>query len=140
MWLSKRNTELPAGEATAEDGVVTLEGERLAVYAQGERRGLPVYGPGGLCWRPAVGDQVLVLKLGQEGEQCCVAGARQAMPEGLQPGELLFRAGGGAEIWLKNDGTVELTGDVRINGEPYRPCQCAPVTGDEEKKEGEGES
>ena len=29
---------------------------------RGEERNLPVYGPGGLVWRPRPGDQVLVIK------------------------------------------------------------------------------
>ena len=131
MWLSRREMRYSSGEAPAEDGVVTLAGEETAVYAQGERRRLPVYGPGGCCWRPAVGDRVLVLKLGQESEQCCVAGMLEEAPEELKPGELVLRSRGGAEIWLKNVGTVEITGEVKINGEKYQRCICYEDTKEE---------
>ena len=140
VWLARREMRNFPAEALAEDGVVTLSGEHVAVYAQGERRYLPVYGPGGYCWRPMTGDQVLVLKLGQEGEQCCVAGTRAAAPEELAPGEVMLRSGGGGCIWLKNDGTVELTGVVKINGEKYKPCECGSGSNDKEEESGGEES
>ena len=136
MWLSRRRNGRPSGEPEAETGTVTLSGESTAVYVQGERRQLPVYGPGGCCWQPAEGQQVLVLKLGQEGEQCCVAGIREEAPEHFQPGELYLHGGGGAGIWLRQDGTVEITGVLKINGQDYRPCLCGEDSssggGDEE--------
>ena len=144
MWLARREMRTTPAEAPAEDGVVTLSGEDVAVYAQGERRHLPVYGPGGYCWRPAMGDRVLVLKLGQEGEQCCVAGLREEPPGGLKPGEVMLRAGN-ASIWLKNSGTVEITGEivlkgaVIVNGEPYKPCKCeddSTAAGEEDEESG----
>ena len=50
LYLVNRAHPL-AGEPEAETGTVTLSGESTAVYVQGERRQLPVYGPGGCCWR-----------------------------------------------------------------------------------------
>lgn len=142
MWLARRMKKTPAGEAAAEDGVVTLAGGEVAVYAQGERRGLPVYSPGGCCWRPAVDDRVLVLKLGAEGEQCCVAGKLSEPEKALEPGELMLCSRGGASIRLKNDGTVEITGAVKINGADYMPCVCGDANGggEEGEEESEGET
>ena len=128
MWLAQRKQKIISEEPMAEDGVVTLAGDQLGVYLQGERRGLPIYGPGGYCWHPDVGDRVLVLKLGQEGEQYCVAGTTAEAAEQLEPGEVMLRCGQ-ASIWLKLDGSIEIIGNLKINGTAYKPCTCADVIG-----------
>lgn len=86
----------------------------------GERRALPVFGPGGYCWRPALHQEVLVLKAGNAGETLCVAGAR--CEEGLEPGEVAISTPGGAAIRLRADGSVEIRGTaLRFNGQDIRP-------------------
>ena len=121
MWISRRERPDVKREALAEDGQVTIE-DQVGVYAEGERRNLPVYGPGGYLWRPGAGQQVLVLKLGQQGEQPCVAGAELSEAE-WTPGEVKLYSNG-ASIVLRNNGRVEIQGDVYINGEKYQPCKC----------------
>ena len=74
MWISERDMRREQGEPAAELGVVTLGGDPAGVSLGGERRQLPVYSPGGVTWRPAAGDKVLVLKTGAAGEQPCVIG------------------------------------------------------------------
>lgn len=101
------------GEAPAELGRVTLGGDPAGVTMGGERRWLPVYGPGGYCWRPTVDDKVLVLKTGSQGESPCILGKQQQLDE-LQPGEVRL-TGGESGILLGQD-KLELTGAVRING------------------------
>lgn len=122
MWLSRRERpEEVKREALAEDGQVTME-DGVGVYAEGERRNLPVYGPGGYQWRPSANQQVLVLKLGRQGEQPCVAGAQVGENE-LAPGEIRLFSNG-ASIVLHNSGRVDIQGSLYINGEPYSPCRC----------------
>ena len=113
MWTSERRRELPVREATAEMGTVTLGGDPAGVLLGGERRWLPVYGPGGYRWRPTAGDKVLVLKAGGEGEAPCILGTTQSGEE-LGPGEVRL-SGGESSIFLGRE-TLELKGDVRING------------------------
>ena len=67
MWISERDMRREQGEPAAELGVVTLGGDPAGVSLGGERRQLPVYSPGGVTWRPAAGDKVLVLKTGAAG-------------------------------------------------------------------------
>ena len=106
------------GGARALVGTVTLEGEATAAYADGERRALAVFGPGGLRWRPRAGQEVLVLKTGEDGELGCVAGVR-VDGAGLAPGEVaLEAASGGAGVRLLENGTVAVTGRLTVNGEP----------------------
>ncbi len=114
MWLSgeaRRREETPSG---AQAGYTTLGGDGGAVYLDGERRAVAVYGPGGYQWSPAPGQEVLVLKNGGAGAAYCVAAARTA--EGCAPGEVRISAPGGAAVHLTADGAVELTGRVLVNG------------------------
>ena len=115
MWSWERSGRLPVEEADAELGLVTLSGDPAGVLLGGERRWLPVYSPGGYCWRPAVGDRVLVLKAGQEGEIPCVLAAEQGQRE-LAPGEVCLQ-GGGSRVHLGQD-RLELNGNITVNGQP----------------------
>ena len=115
MWLSEQRRRQTVEDRPAELGVVTLTGEAPAVWLTGERRALPVLGPGGYYWRPAEGDQVLVIKAGPDGEQPCVAGIPCGWPEELSPGDVGIFAGEAAVV-LKANGTVDLRGEVMLNG------------------------
>ena len=96
MWFWEQERRNRAAEPGAQLGQVTLGGD-TAVNLGGERRGLLVCVPGGILWRPAEGEQVLVLKTAQ-GERDCVVGCPQRV-DGLAPGEL------------------RLTGNVTVEGE-----------------------
>lgn len=116
MWLSSQSRKAQRSGQGAETGVVTLEGEKTAVYLAGERRDLPVLSPGGYCWRPAEGETVLVLKSGADGEELWVAG----MPgdgTDLAPGEVRIQSRRAA-VFLGNDGSIDLRGTVKLNGVP----------------------
>lgn len=135
MWLSKREGHGKKEPAEALTGPVTLSGGELGVWLEGERRGVAVFSPGGYHWAPRVGDQILVLKAGENGEQPCAVGVAQS--ESLSPGEILIQSGGAA-IWLSPDGELQLstgkgavsmtpngriavTGAFTVNGEVVGP-------------------
>lgn len=124
MWLGKQG-RLRRESGGAELGVTSIAGAEAAVVTGGESRRLPVYGPGGFCWVPEAGQRVLVIRGGPGGEEQCVAGtAQEAVPEGLEPGEVCLFSGSGAVILSKNGsivlrGTVKVEGDLLINGEPW---------------------
>lgn len=130
MWLSKQmKPAVPTADADL--GVTTIAGDSVGVVTRGEVRALPIYGPGGYVWLPESGAAVLVIKGGPGGEEQCVAGMKQRdVPEGMQPGEVFVYGPGENSIYLKRDGTMELRGEVDIqgsltvNGEYYRPCRC----------------
>ena len=97
---------------------LTLEGGPAGAYLDVERRQLAVYGPGGYCWKPALGDRVLVLKAGQGGESPCVAGKRQGEAETLGAGEVSISSSGAESgLLLRTDGRLELNGQVMVNGQ-----------------------
>lgn len=114
MWTSKPAPRLPSEEPWADTGTVTLGGDPAAVSLGGERRQVPVYAPGGYQWRPAAGDQVLVLKAGAQREAPCVAGVCCQSGE-LSPGEVRISSGSG-QIRLR-DNQVEIQGQLWVNGE-----------------------
>lgn len=114
MWLAKQRMGEIRQEALSEEGNVTASSMPTSVYLEGERRNVPVFSPGGYCWRPENGQAVLVLKAGGEGEQPCVVGCRTE-DRGLQPGEVSIYAGQ-SEMRLKKTGEVALTGEITVNG------------------------
>lgn len=139
MWLSEERSRKTAAEAAAEWGTVTI-GDPTAVYLAGERRQVPVCCPGGYAWRPVVGEQVLVLKAGQEEEQPCILGKAQEEKSSLQPGQIRIGSEGCSVLWGDE---LQLNGAVQVNGEPLEELirrvvnEMLEMTG-EKKKEGEG--
>ena len=124
MWLSEklRGSQRP-DKASADLGVTTIGGGKSGVYARGEVRNLTVCTPGGVCWQPRSGDKVVVLKGGPGGEEAFVLGVQSEEDVSIADGEVYLHSGG-ASIWLRNDGSIELTGQLFVNGELYQPCVC----------------
>lgn len=102
-------------EHDARMGVVTAQGERTGVYADGHQRLLPVAAPGGYRWNPENGQQVLVIKTGADAEAACIAAALDTVPDDLNPGEVELY-GRGCSVRLDADGRVLLQGAVLVNG------------------------
>ena len=106
MWISEQGRRRAEPDGTALVGRVTLPGDPAGVYLAGERRELPVFGPGGYVWRPEEGEQVLVLKTGQACGQDWNLAAGEVL---IYSGSASIRIGGGG---------IRLTGDVLVNGKP----------------------
>ena len=114
MWMARPGGQSLLEEPAAQTGQVTLAGTPAGVGLEGERRDLPLFGPGGYHWAPRRGDQVLVVKTGPE-EAPALVGVRQE--EDLEPGEVWLSVAEGAGIRLKPDGTIALTGKITVNGQ-----------------------
>jgi len=115
MWMSQREKQGRKQESASDMGVMTM-GSEPAVLMGGERRWAQVCTPGGYRWRPAPGDQVLVIKAGDEQESPCVAGVCQQQDQAPPAGEVHI-SGGDGQVKLTAKG-VELEGDIYINGKP----------------------
>jgi hypothetical protein len=117
MWLSKQMKvkEHPPGGANM--GTVSVADPMPAVVTDGEARRLQILTPGGYCWRPTVGDAVLVIK--DDGGSPCILGVSGESPVALSPGEVCLHAGG-ASIYLDRTGAIRLTGTVYLNGVPLQ--------------------
>jgi len=116
MWTSSQTRQVAQGtESRAQVGVVTVSGREAGVYLNGERRWLPVFAPGGYRWTPGVGEKVLVLKTGADGEQPCVVGREPDGETDLEPGEAELYAKN-CSVHLDRYGRINLTGTVTVNG------------------------
>lgn len=119
MWLSEELARRTRRSGTeAESGVVTVEGDGAGVFTLGEVRGASVVAPGGYFWRPRQGETVLLVRSGTPGEAPRVLGAEEPVGETLEAGEVCIRSAGGARIVLRNNGNIELTGALTLNGVP----------------------
>ena len=108
MWISRYVTENSFANGSPSVGVVRAsDGDRVSVSATSEHFDLPVAAPYGLVYVPPVGSRSLVLPT-DAGSICL--GVIDAVPNDLQPGELMLRSSGGASIVLKNDGSVLING------------------------------
>lgn len=113
MWLAEKAAAGSGASEAAEIGVVTISGNRPSVMLGGEKRNVELLVFPGLSWKPAAGQQVLVLRVGDE---CFVCGAPGGDGSaGLAPGELCLKSQG-ASVTVRNSGDIELCGSVRVEG------------------------
>lgn len=124
MWIAGRlrQEETTRENGAAECGSVTIGGARAGVLVRGEERDIPTAAPGGIVWKPKSGERVLVVRGGTGGEERYVIGALcdETAQRALADGEVcLFAASGGARIYLRGNGNVEIEGTLWINGEKY---------------------
>ena len=112
MWLSERVAR-QSDDNNAAIGPVTIAGTRIGVLSDAEKRGVFVFAPGGYCWRPSEGEDVLIIKCESE-EICTIGRETEAGPEEMVEGEVYIKSREGASVWLKNDGTMELSGEVHM--------------------------
>lgn len=116
MWLSKKasgNRKNAGGDAGV--GRVTICDDTAAVFLEKEERQTGLISPGGYCWRPEVGDDVLVIK-SADGESLLAGAGQDGFPEGMNSGEVYIKSKSGAEIRLKNNGDIEIYGNVNVTG------------------------
>ncbi len=116
MWLSQKLSQKREEPGAARLAVTTIGGAEVGVSAGGERRNVPLFSPGGYTWRPRTGETLLVIKTG---DAVCAAGTESGAAADLVAGEVRIASAGGASILLKNDGTVEISGLLTVNGVPY---------------------
>ena len=133
MWLSSQRRGEVQAESLAEIGSVSLSGTPAGVYVSGERRNVPLCSPGGVYWSPRVGEEVLLLACGAEGEPFMI-GRAQPQLSGLvlAPGEAWFSVCEGKGIHLRADGRVDLIGEIYLNGVPLvipEPEPLPPIVG-----------
>lgn len=115
MFLSERWKSGQSGDSSL--GTVSVGGENTTVAAVGEQLSTTVFAPGGMYWIPRRGDSVLVIKA--DGTENCIAGVEMKIPEDMEPGEMRLETGN-ASLWLKNDGSIQLSGRVLVNGKELK--------------------
>lgn len=105
MWISQQMIEARGRKPEAD--VASVTGAGTAQGAQ-EYRSLPFAGPWGIAYRPPNAAQAVVVST-SAGDTCIGVLAQE---KGLQPGELMLFSSGGAEIYLKNSGEIEINGQT----------------------------
>lgn len=101
-----RESAARAGGASIAQVNFSENGNFGAVGAM-ELRGMKVFAPRGIAYRPCEGDRLALLDAG--GTDICIGALSSAAVE-LLPGELRLCSAGGACIDLKNNGDIVLNG------------------------------
>lgn len=107
MWLAKKM----AKGKRQEIGAATME--ETGLIGDCEYRGLPSCAPYGIWWQAPRGLEVLTV---QHGGTCLSLGVVAPQQEQVDPGEICLYSQGGARLWLRQDGSVEING-LRISKE-----------------------
>lgn len=94
----------PVGATVAQ--VTFSEETGYGAVSANEQRGLPVFAPRGMAYRPCEGDNLLLVPAG--GANVC-AGVLCAAEE-LEAGEVRLASASGAVIHLRQDGSIVLNG------------------------------
>jgi len=106
MWIS-RNYIPQGGSAAAEAGTVTIGGtDSLEAASTVRAREICHYAPYGYCSAVPGGEEILLIN----GSAGAVSAGVKMRNANLKPGEICIRSLGGAEIVLKNDGSVIING------------------------------
>ena len=107
MWIAENLSKNSINKPTAERGnVVMSEIGNNAIIASGEHIGLDFVTPYGIVSIPPVKEKAVVLPLADK--EVCVGVISEV--SSVQPGEILLMSKGGAEVYLKNDGSVYING------------------------------
>lgn len=116
MWLSNRKTQVKSYQSSV--GEVTIGGRKAAVYTDGEKRNSAFFSPGGYYWLPSCGQNMVVIK-SEDNEVCCMDREVTELPVDMQEGEVYIISAGNASLHLKNDGTIQIKGNVSVNGRMF---------------------
>lgn len=107
MWIAENLSKNTINKPTAESGnVVMSEIGRNALVASGVHSGFNFVTPYGIYSIPPVKEKAVVLPLADK--EVCVGVISEV--SSVQPGEILLKSKGGAEVYLKNDGSVYING------------------------------
>ncbi len=105
MWISQQMIAAQKLRAAADAALVTGSG---SARGAGDYRELPFAGPWGVAYRPPNAAEAVVVSTGA-GSACVGAIGPE---KNVGPGELLLFSAGGAEIYLKNSGEIEINGQI----------------------------
>ena len=105
MWISQQMIEARKERTAGDAARVTGSGSAQGVN---DYRELQFAGPWGVAYQPPNAAQAVVVST-NAGDACI---GTLAQDKGIGPGELLLYSAGGAEIYLKNNGEVEINGQV----------------------------
>ena len=94
--------------------IVSSADRRVAANAVHGKRQTAIVSPGGICYIPKPREDAVMLI--DDSEQLCLGVRMLRNDFEIEPGELVLFSGRGSRIMLRNDGRVELYGEVYVNG------------------------
>lgn len=105
MWISQQMIAAQKNRPSADTARITG-----ADSAQGvnQYRSLPFAGPWGIAYQPPNASQAVIVST-SAGDACI---GSLAESRSIEPGELMLFSSGGAEIYLKNNGEIEINGQI----------------------------
>jgi len=115
MWISKKLAQSgnQAQNDNTEIGNLSISTDDIvAAISSCEKRKIAFYSPSGVEFLPSVGQNVLLISCGN---QTVCAGVEMKKTSKLKAGEIRLFSQGGAEILLKNDGSITLNNRVVID-------------------------
>jgi hypothetical protein len=105
VWISQQMIAAQKTSAAADAARVTGD---TSAQGSNDYRQLVFAGPWGIAYQPPNAAQAVVVST-NAGDTCIGTIAEE---RGIGPGELLLFSAGGAEIYLKNNGEIEINGQV----------------------------
>ncbi|MEG0777253.1 MAG: hypothetical protein RR227_01740 [Oscillospiraceae bacterium] len=116
MWLSQKAASQDFGTyGDSVVGYVTVGGARPCVLTEGEVRNAELVSCGGAVLLPKTGDEVLLTR-SVEGESFVVGTVVGGLPADILEDEVFITAGKGSTIRIKQNGEIELSGNIVLNG------------------------
>ena len=110
MWLSQKTTAPSGGHQLGK--VTGHSGSAVLVQSDTDYQSLRLAAPYGITCVPPTDAVAVVLSAGTgDGRNDVCIGTRVDTVQ-IKPGELLLRSAGGATIYLKNSGEVEINGRI----------------------------
>ena len=117
MWLSKKlaQSTTSSQEDTAEIGTLSIATDDVvAAVSSSEKRGVVFYAPNGIEFFPEENSDVLLLTCGSK---TVCPGVEMSKSSLINAGEIRIFSRGGANLVLKNDGSIVLNNSVTIDKE-----------------------
>ena len=109
MWLSEEIASSGKEVSQPRLGCITkVQDDKVTVKADCVYDDIYVISPSGISSIPQVGDEVVVFPMG-ENAACGTINKRESF---VSDGEVYLSTSSGAYVWLKNDGTVVINGQV----------------------------
>lgn len=115
MWLSKKlvKSSTSLHSDSPEIGNLSIStNDLMAAISSCEKRGITFYTPLGIEFYPSEGQKVLLVSCGNH---TACAGVEMKKSSTLKAGEIRLFSEGGANVLLKNDGSITLNDSVTID-------------------------
>lgn len=109
MWILNYITKNANKVSKASSGSVTNSSKnKVGINSSLNLKELSIVSPYGISYLPPVGEESVVLPM-LDGQICigCVNNETS-----LKPGELMLKSEGGAYIHLKNNGSIDINGEI----------------------------